>query len=189
MQRKSARRRMGTGPLGLRSPSGRRERDSSLPPPPAQAGRWQGRAAVFSFAGRDRGCPAVPMRTSRAKNLYSQPSDAVRPGLFPPCRVKKPCNTPSIAAVFCLAGRENPLSCLHHPVMNTGSKSSSRAARGSPQAEASSSSTLRSSSSITAPSLHPLRRHPGGLPAVQLALGGQGQRRHRQDALRQQVVG
>ena len=57
-----------------------------------------------------------------AKNLYSQPSDAVRPGLFPPCRVKKPCNTPSIAAVFCLAGRENPLSCLHHPVMNTGSK-------------------------------------------------------------------
>ncbi len=55
------------------------------------------------------------------ENLYSQPSDAVRPGLFPPCRVKKPCNTPSIAAVFCLAGRENPLSCLHHPVMNTGS--------------------------------------------------------------------
>ena len=56
------------------------------------------------------------------ENLYSQPSDAVRPGLFPPCRVKKPCNTPSIAAVFCLAGRENPLSCLHHPVMNTGSE-------------------------------------------------------------------
>ena len=55
------------------------------------------------------------------ENLYSQPSDAIRPGLFPPCRVKKPCNTPSIAAVFCLAGRENPLSCLHHPVMNTGS--------------------------------------------------------------------
>lgn len=75
MQRKSARRRMGTGPLGLRSPSGRRERDSSLPPPPAQAGRWQGRAAVFSFAGRDRGCPAVPMRTSRANRLprYSVP--------------------------------------------------------------------------------------------------------------------
>ena len=62
---------------------------------------------------------AVPWYT---KNLYSQPSNAVRPGLFPPCRVKKPCNTPSIAAVFCLAGRENPLSCLHHPVMNTGSK-------------------------------------------------------------------
>ena len=36
------------------------------------------------------------------KNLYSQPSDAVRPGLFPSCCVK------------------NPLPCLHHPAVNTG---------------------------------------------------------------------
>ena len=71
--------------------------------------------------GRQGGAECVCKALGRVKNLYSQPSDAVRPGLFPPCRVKKPCNTPSIAAVFCLAGRENPLSCLHHPVMNTGS--------------------------------------------------------------------
>ena len=34
------------------------------------------------------------------ENLYSQPSNAVRPGLFPTCCVKNPCNTPSIDCGF-----------------------------------------------------------------------------------------
>ncbi len=90
---------LGVGPFSPKQPAARQR-------------RW--RRAHFGTTG-------PKPHPSRFKNLYSQPSDAVRPGLFPPCRVKKPCNTPSIAAVFCLAGRENPLSCLHHPAVNTGS--------------------------------------------------------------------